>query len=233
MFLDASAIVAILGGEPDGPELAGCLNGSKTGFFVSPLVLFEASASLSLAAKLARETGLPRDAALLAKAETAVREFVTSLGAQEMSVSPDMVARPSKRRRPIAAWSTIPRSSISGTASPMPAPRPTESRSSTRKATSRRRISDSDGQLCGRRRAGSGMLDPPPLARSRHLGLGSGNRASRTPRHSRIQARSTRQLRRRTHIPHHLTHRHLELVLGVVQSDMACVSRECREFQCG
>ena len=88
MFLDASAIVAILGGEPDGPELAGRLNGWKTGFFVSPLVLFEASASL--AAKLARETGLPRDAALLAKAETAVREFVASLGAQEMSVSPDI-----------------------------------------------------------------------------------------------------------------------------------------------
>lgn len=88
MFLDASAIVAILGGEPDGPELAGRLNGSKTGFFVSPLVMFEASASL--AAKLARETGLPRDAALLAKAETAVREFVTSLGAQEISVSPDI-----------------------------------------------------------------------------------------------------------------------------------------------
>lgn len=88
MFIDASAIVAILGGEADGPELAGRLNASKTGFYVSPIVLFEATAALT--AKLARETGLPRDAILMAKAQEAVQEFVTSLGAREISVSPDI-----------------------------------------------------------------------------------------------------------------------------------------------
>lgn len=53
------------------------------------------------------------------------------------------------------------------------------------------------------------------------------------PRRLRIQALPTHQFRRSAHVAHHLAHRHSELVLGVIQSDMAGIGRECREFQRG
>ena len=90
MFIDASVIVAILGAEADADELVGRLNASRAGLFVSPLVIVEAS--LSLASKLARETGLPRDAELIDKSHKAVLEFVASLGARQMNISSDIGA---------------------------------------------------------------------------------------------------------------------------------------------
>lgn len=90
MFIDASAIVAILGAEADADVLAGRLNAAHARLFVSPMVIVEAS--LSLAAKLARETGLPRDADLIAKSHQAVLELVASLGARQMSISADVGA---------------------------------------------------------------------------------------------------------------------------------------------
>lgn len=88
MYLDASAIVAILAREPDSRELSNRINGAETAFCVSPLTLYEAT--LSLAAKLARETGLRNDARLITRAQQAVSEFVSSISAEEIVISPDI-----------------------------------------------------------------------------------------------------------------------------------------------
>jgi ribonuclease VapC len=88
MYLDASAIVAILGGELDGPELSGRINAGGTALYVSPLTLYEATGSLT--AKLARETGLKNDAALIGRAQAAISEFIASVGAKEIAISPEI-----------------------------------------------------------------------------------------------------------------------------------------------
>ncbi|WP_322996461.1 type II toxin-antitoxin system VapC family toxin [Castellaniella sp.] len=88
MFIDASAIVAILGREPDAAELAGRLNAVRSGPFVSPMVIVEAT--LSLASKIARETGLPRDSELIDNSHKAVLEFVEALGARQITISGDI-----------------------------------------------------------------------------------------------------------------------------------------------
>jgi ribonuclease VapC len=88
MYLDASAIVAILASEVDGPELSGRINAAGTALYVSPLTLYEAT--VSLAAKLARETGLKNDAALIGRAQAAVSELIASIGAEEIAISPDI-----------------------------------------------------------------------------------------------------------------------------------------------
>ncbi|RDJ27097.1 type II toxin-antitoxin system VapC family toxin [Bosea caraganae] len=88
MYLDASAIVAILASEPDGLELSRQINGYERALYVSPLTLYEAT--MSLAAKLARETGMRNDAALIGRAQQAVSELVASIGAEEIQVSPEI-----------------------------------------------------------------------------------------------------------------------------------------------
>jgi ribonuclease VapC len=88
MYLDASAIVAILASEVDGPELLDRIETAGTALYVSPLTLYEAT--VSLAAKLARETGLKNDAALIGRAQAAVSELIASIGAEEIAISPDI-----------------------------------------------------------------------------------------------------------------------------------------------
>lgn len=87
-YLDASAIVAILASEVDGPELADRISATGTALYVSPLTLYEAT--VSLAAKLARETGLKNDAALIGRAQAAVSELIASIGAKEIAISPEI-----------------------------------------------------------------------------------------------------------------------------------------------
>ena len=85
-YLDASAIVAILGREDDGDALLAKLGAAGPPFLVSPPGLFEAV--LSLAAKKARETGKALDAGLIAMAQTSVAQFVTDIDGSEVTITP-------------------------------------------------------------------------------------------------------------------------------------------------
>lgn len=88
MYLDASAIVAILASEVDGPELSDRINAARTPLYVSPLTQYEAT--ISLAAQLARETGLKNDATLIERAQAAVSQLIASIGAEEIAISPEI-----------------------------------------------------------------------------------------------------------------------------------------------
>ena len=88
MYIDASAIVAILAEEEDAPAFAARLDAAPPPFYISPLTFYEAT--VSLAAKLARQTGLPNDSALIDRAQKAVAEFIVSLGVKEILISPDI-----------------------------------------------------------------------------------------------------------------------------------------------
>ncbi|RXT52905.1 hypothetical protein B6S44_19385 [Bosea sp. Tri-44] len=88
MYLDASAIVAILGRESDAEALIEQMEAATTPLSVSPPGLFEAI--LGLAAKKAQATGRELDAETITHAEASVRQFVADLDAEEMSVTPDI-----------------------------------------------------------------------------------------------------------------------------------------------
>ena len=85
-YLDASAIVAILGRESDADALIARIEAAEPPFLVSPTGLFEAV--MGLAAKKARDTGKTLDAGLIGLAQQAVRQFVADIGADEMTVTP-------------------------------------------------------------------------------------------------------------------------------------------------
>ena len=87
-YLDASAIVAILGRENDRDALLSRIEASKPPFIVSPPGLFEAT--LSLAAKKARDTRMELDAGLIAMAEASVARFVAEIGASEVTITPEI-----------------------------------------------------------------------------------------------------------------------------------------------
>jgi len=88
MYLDASAIVAILGRESDADALIERLEAATTPLAVSPPGLFEAV--LGLAAKKARAAGKAPSAETIARAEASVRQFVADLGAEEIAVTPEI-----------------------------------------------------------------------------------------------------------------------------------------------
>jgi ribonuclease VapC len=83
MFLDASAIVAILAQEPDADALIAKIQTSETNFYFSPLSLFEAAAALARAktigAQVAPET--------IEGALDAVLELLRELDAREISIT--------------------------------------------------------------------------------------------------------------------------------------------------
>jgi len=86
MFVDASAIVAILGREPGHAEIETRLAAADGPCFVSPLVRFEAIVALArLKAPAARPS-----AGLIRRAQAAVDAFVEDLGAEEMAITPEI-----------------------------------------------------------------------------------------------------------------------------------------------
>jgi len=88
MFIDASVIVAILGREPGHEEIEKRMAAVGGPFFVSPLVKFEASIGL------ARQKAFARPSAdMVRRARAAVDAFVEDLGAEEISVTPDIGCR--------------------------------------------------------------------------------------------------------------------------------------------
>jgi ribonuclease VapC len=90
MFLDASAIVAILGREPGYEEIEKRLSASAIAGFVSPLVKFEASVALARLKTSVVAPNTKPSPALLQQAEQAVDAFVEDLGLQELPISPEI-----------------------------------------------------------------------------------------------------------------------------------------------
>lgn len=81
MFVDASAIIAILTGEPEGEELAACLEQARSHRVTSVLAVWEAVIGLQRKKRLA-----------IAEAEAHVREFLELARVDVVSVSTDELA---------------------------------------------------------------------------------------------------------------------------------------------
>lgn len=87
MFLDASAIVAILKGENDAGSLIARLNASKEPLHYSSLVVFEVVVSLARQKKIAllgEHAPTPPD--LLASTQVSVEGFLRDIGAIEVEL---------------------------------------------------------------------------------------------------------------------------------------------------
>ncbi len=84
MFIDTSAIIAMINGEPGSDEILRRIEDHKGERLISPLVRFEAVASLARIRSGARKpTPEQFDAA-----ETVVKEFIDMLGAEDISITP-------------------------------------------------------------------------------------------------------------------------------------------------
>jgi len=86
MFIDASAIVAILGREPGHEEIEKRLADTNGRLFVSPLVKFEATVAL---ARLKAANGKPSPE-FLRQAREAVDAFAEDIAAEEVAISPEI-----------------------------------------------------------------------------------------------------------------------------------------------
>jgi ribonuclease VapC len=93
MFVDASAIVAILGREPGFREIEKWLGAGDGRVFVSPLVKFEASVALARQKARAKGTNVKASPELLRGAQRAVDAFVEDLGAEEVAITPEIGRR--------------------------------------------------------------------------------------------------------------------------------------------
>lgn len=90
MFIDASAIVAILAREPGYEEIEKRLAAAGELFFVSPLVKFEASVALARhKASATTKKGKPSPE-LLRSAQEAVDAFIEDIGAEEVAISTEI-----------------------------------------------------------------------------------------------------------------------------------------------
>ena len=84
MFIDTSAIIAMINNEPGSDEILHRIEDHKGERFISPLVRFEAVASLARIRSGARKpTPEQFDAA-----ETVVNDFVDMLEARDISITP-------------------------------------------------------------------------------------------------------------------------------------------------
>ena len=88
MFLDASAIVSVLNGEPDSDQITRKLDAAIGPFLVSPLALFEAVVAIARAHAAPRKKRV--DAQAIAQAQAVVAAFVEDLGVWEIVVSGDV-----------------------------------------------------------------------------------------------------------------------------------------------
>jgi ribonuclease VapC len=86
MFLDASAIVAILAREPGYEALLERLSAAQGPFSVSPLTRFEAC----LAIAKAKAAGRKPSAAQIAQAALVLDAFVEDLWAEDMPITPEI-----------------------------------------------------------------------------------------------------------------------------------------------
>ena len=86
MFIDASAIVAILGRESGHEELEKRLVAGEGKVFVSPLVTFEAAMALARQ----KAAGRKPSPELLRQSRQVVEAFIEDIGAEEVTISPDI-----------------------------------------------------------------------------------------------------------------------------------------------
>ncbi len=94
MFLDASAIIAIIAKEPEEPLLAFRLKSASAPVLVSPLAIFEAVVGLARKKEKAlggREARTPPE--LLAQTRRIVEMFLVEVGAREIDVDGDIGRR--------------------------------------------------------------------------------------------------------------------------------------------
>ena len=92
MFIDASAIVAILNQEPPRDALISCIERAAGPMIVSPIVRFEAIVSLARARAQASGVG-GSTAQMFAQASAAVDLFLEEIEAEEMPVTPEVGRR--------------------------------------------------------------------------------------------------------------------------------------------
>ena len=93
MFIDASAIVAILGREPGHEEIEKRLAEVEGRFFVSALVKFEASVALARQKAAAKGMKAKPSPELLRQAQRSVDAFVEDLDAEEAAITPEVGRR--------------------------------------------------------------------------------------------------------------------------------------------
>ena len=93
MFVDASAIVAILGREPGYEEIEKRMAGMTERFFVSPLVKFEASVALARQKAPASQNNAKPTPDMLRQAREAVDAFVEDIEADEIAITPELGRR--------------------------------------------------------------------------------------------------------------------------------------------
>ena len=91
MYIDASAIVAILGEENDAADLLARLDSSSSQFLVSPHTIYEAV--ISLARKKADESGMkgkPVSVHFIETSQSAVARFLEDFSIKEITISADI-----------------------------------------------------------------------------------------------------------------------------------------------
>jgi ribonuclease VapC len=92
MFIDASAIVAILARESDAQLYKDAIDAARPPLFVSPIVVYEAAISLARAKQDPRRSGALTDAEIRA-AQVVVAAFIEANSLTEISISPDIGRR--------------------------------------------------------------------------------------------------------------------------------------------
>jgi ribonuclease VapC len=92
MFVDASAIVAILTREPDADQLKKAIDVARPPLYVSPMVVYEASVSLARAKLRSRARRYPK-ADQIRAAFAVVAAFNNANGIKELTISPDIGRR--------------------------------------------------------------------------------------------------------------------------------------------
>jgi ribonuclease VapC len=83
MFLDASAIIALLAREPDAERIAEAIDNARGSLLVSPLARFEATTGLARA----KSRGRPTTAETLEAARAVVTAFLETNSVREIPVS--------------------------------------------------------------------------------------------------------------------------------------------------
>jgi ribonuclease VapC len=86
MFLDASAIVAVLGDEDDAPEILAKIERAKSGLFYSPLSAYEAVTSLARK-KTGSDSRIPVPRDLIDEMDGVVGRFFDETQAIEMPIT--------------------------------------------------------------------------------------------------------------------------------------------------
>ncbi|GLQ55229.1 type II toxin-antitoxin system VapC family toxin [Devosia nitrariae] len=89
MFLDASALVAVINREPGWQELLKHLSDVQKACFVSPLVRFEATLAVARAIATSGGSAIKPTADTLASARELVDDLLEELEAEEVPISPE------------------------------------------------------------------------------------------------------------------------------------------------